>query len=238
LRKDLRSVAADQIRRLEEAMVTRRRWTGAEFRRLLVGHPLMQHLAQRLVWVTYPADGAAGTALRVAEDGSMADVDDEAFAVGDDDVIGVAHPLDLGADLPAWAALLIDYEILQPFPQLHRPVWRLTTEQAAQQRLPEFVDVNVPVDRLLKLERRGWWRRSLPMAAGIQNTMECNLPGPGALDFPLDPGISINDAYDQPTQTLRDARLTGAENFAALDPVIVSELLCDLHYLVDGGPVR
>jgi predicted DNA-binding WGR domain protein len=238
LKKDLRSVAADQIRRLEEAMVTRRRWTGAEFRRLLVGHPLMQHLARRLVWVICSADGAVGTAFRVAEDGSMADVGDEAFVVGDHDLIGVAHPVNLAADLSAWAALFTDYEILQPFPQLNRPVWRLTPEQAAQQSLPEFVDVDVPVDRLLKLERRGWWRRSLPMAAGIQNTMECNLPGAGGLDFPLDPGISINDAYDQPTQTLRDARLTGAENFAALDPVIVSELLCDLHYLVNDGPLR
>ncbi len=76
------------------------------------------------------------------------------------------------------------------------------------------------------------------MDAGIQNAMECNLPGPGGLDFPLDPGISINVAYDQPTQVFRDARLTGAESFAALDPVIVSELLCDLHYLVDGETLR
>ncbi|MEU4645598.1 DUF4132 domain-containing protein [Micromonospora sp. NPDC023814] len=238
LKKDLRSVATDQIRRLEEAMVIRRRWTGAEFRRLLVGHPLMQHLVRRLVWVTVSADGAAGTAFRVTDDGSMADVDDKAFAVGDDDVVGVAHPLDLEADLSAWMALLTDYEILQPFPQLHRPVWRPTAEQAAQQGLPEFVDVDVPVDRLLKLERRGWWRRSVPMDAGIQTTMECDLPGPGGMYFPLDPGITVSDVYDQPAQFFRDARLTGADNFAALDPVIVSELLCDLHYLVNGGLLR
>ncbi|WP_229075179.1 DUF4132 domain-containing protein [Actinoplanes sp. DH11] len=238
LKKDLRSVAADQVSRLEEAMVVRRRWTGAEFRRLLVGHPLMGHLARRVVWVTYRADGAVGTRFRVAEDGSAADVDDKVFTVDDDVAVGVAHPVDLEADLSAWTALFTDYEILQPFPQLHRPVRRLTAEQAAQRKLPEFIDVNVPVDRLLKLERRGWWGRSAPMDAGIQNTMECDLPGPGWLDFPLDPGISINDAYDQPTQTFRDARLTGAENFAALDPVVVSELLCDLHYLVNGGPLR
>ncbi|BAL89716.1 hypothetical protein AMIS_44960 [Actinoplanes missouriensis 431] len=238
LKKDLRSVAADQVRRLEEAMVVRRRWTGAEFRRLLVGHPLMRHLVRRLVWVTYDADRVVGTAFRVAEDSSMADVDDKAFAVSDDDVVGVAHPLDLAADVSAWTALFTDYEILQPFPQLHRPVWRMTAEQAAQRRLSAFVGVHVPVDRLLKLERRGWWRRSVPMDAGIQLTMECSLPGPGYLEFPLDPGISINDVQDQPSQTFRDARLTGAENFAALDPVIVSELLCDLRYLVDGGSLR
>ncbi|MEU4563466.1 DUF4132 domain-containing protein [Actinoplanes sp. NPDC023936] len=238
LKKDLRSVAGDQVRRLEEAMVIRRRWSGAEFRRLLVGHPLMGHLARRLVWVTYRPDGAVGTAFRVAEDGSAADVDDKAFTVGDDDVVGVAHPVDLEADLSAWTVLFTDYEILQPFPQLQRPVRRLTAEQAAQRRLPEFVGVDVPVERLLTLERRGWWGRSVPMDAGIQDTMECDLPGPGWLDFPLDPGISVGDVYDQPAQILRDARLTGAENFAALDPVIVSELLCDLHYLVNGGSPR
>ncbi|MEU4419101.1 DUF4132 domain-containing protein [Actinoplanes sp. NPDC024001] len=238
LKKDVRTVAADLIHRLETAMVVQRRWTADEFRRLLVEHPLMRHVVSRLVWATFTAEGTVGTAFRVAEDGSPADVDDKELALADDASIGVAHPLHIDSDLTAWTRLFTDYEILQPFPQLSRPVRRLTAEQAAQQRLTEFVGASVAVDRLLKLERRGWWVRSTPMDAGIQNTVECYLPGRGALTFPLNPGISVQFPNEDSTQTFSDARLSGAPNFAALDPVILSELLCDLHYLQHGGAMR
>ncbi|MDR7275626.1 DUF4132 domain-containing protein [Catenuloplanes atrovinosus] len=238
LKKDVRTVAADLIHRLETALMIQRRWTADEFRRLLVEHPLMRHVVSRLVWATFTADGTVGTAFRVAEDGSLADVDDKEFALAGDAAVGVAHPLHIESDLPAWTRLFADYEILQPFPQLHRPVRRLTAEQAAEQRLTEFVGAHIAVDRLLKLERRGWWGRSTPMDAGIQDTMECHLPGRGGLTFPLDPGISVQFPHEDPMQTLRDARLSGAPNFAALNPAIVSELLCDLHYLVHGGAIR
>ncbi len=39
LKKDVRTVAADSIRRLEQAMTHRRRRTVEEFTRLFVGHP-------------------------------------------------------------------------------------------------------------------------------------------------------------------------------------------------------
>ncbi|WP_433796661.1 DUF4132 domain-containing protein [Actinoplanes sp. CA-252034] len=238
LKKDVRTVAAGLIHRLETAMVVQRRWTADEFRRLLVEHPLMRHVVSRLVWATFTAEGAVGTAFRVAEDGSPADVDDKELTLADESSIGVAHPLHIESDLTTWTRLFVDYEILQPFPQLQRPVRRFTAEQAAQQRLTEFVGANVAVDRLLKLERRGWWLRSAPMDAGIQDTVECHLPGRGGLTFPLDPGISVQFPNEDPVQTFRDARLSGAESFAALDPVILSELLCDLHYLRHGGAMR
>ncbi|KJS51024.1 hypothetical protein VM98_39430, partial [Streptomyces rubellomurinus subsp. indigoferus] len=72
LKKDVRTVAGDQIRRLEDAMVSGRSWTAEEFAQLFVGHPLLWHLVRRLVWLA-EADGTA-TAFRVAEDRTLADV--------------------------------------------------------------------------------------------------------------------------------------------------------------------
>ncbi|MDL4814335.1 DUF4132 domain-containing protein [Actinomadura opuntiae] len=130
LKKDLRTIADQEIKRLEKAMTTRRAWTPGDFRGLFADHPLLGHIVRRLVWIT---DG--GTAFRVAEDRTYADINDDSFAPPSDARISVAHPLLLGDDLDAWAELFADYEILQPFEQLGRPVHRLTGDERAAHRL-------------------------------------------------------------------------------------------------------
>src|SRR5919199_788970 len=50
LKKQVAEVAKIQAVRLEQAMGNGRRWSAEEFMRLLVDHPLMTHLVQRLVW--------------------------------------------------------------------------------------------------------------------------------------------------------------------------------------------
>ncbi|WP_067794662.1 DUF4132 domain-containing protein [Actinomadura formosensis] len=129
LKKDLRTIADQEIKRLEKAMTTRRSWTPDDFRTLFVAHPLMGHIVRRLVWIT---DG--GTAFRVAEDRTCADVDGAPFTPAPDARIGIAHPILLD-DLDAWAELFAGYEILQPFAQLGRPVYRLTADERAAHRL-------------------------------------------------------------------------------------------------------
>src|SRR5204863_4660248 len=96
LKKDLRSVADDQIRRLERAMVTQRRWSTAEFRELIVGHPLLWHIARRLVWVSDD-----GRSFRLAEDRTLADAHDDTLTLDDRARVGIAHPLHLTGTLDA-----------------------------------------------------------------------------------------------------------------------------------------
>jgi hypothetical protein len=101
LKKDVRTLAADQIGRLERAMVGQRRWRAEEFRRLFVVHPLLWHIARRLVWAGFGPDGAVRVAFRVAEDRTLADVEDDELALDDASPVGVAHPLHLGDAVPA-----------------------------------------------------------------------------------------------------------------------------------------
>ncbi|MEU4557529.1 DUF4132 domain-containing protein [Actinoplanes sp. NPDC023936] len=98
LKKDVRTVAADQVRRLEQAMVRGRRWPLTEFRRFFVDHPLIWHISRRLVWAIYSPSGPV--AFRIAEDRTFSTVDDEPFTPAGDAVVGVAHPLDLRAGRP------------------------------------------------------------------------------------------------------------------------------------------
>ncbi|MEV6306015.1 DUF4132 domain-containing protein [Actinoplanes sp. NPDC051861] len=235
LKKDVRTVAADQVRRLERAMVTGRRWTGTEFRQLFVAHPLLWHLVRRLVW----ADHSSGAAFRVAEDRSFSTVDDDAFTLPDDALVGVAHPVHLGTAVPAWAELFADYEILQPFPQLSRPVLTLTPDEREATHLARFENITLPTTRVIGLERFGW-QREAPQDAGMQDRMELHLSPELEVAIELDPGIAIGDLTTFPDQKLTEIYLhdgTGSKwgpagkgriPFGRLDPVTASELLRNL----------
>ncbi|MFB9193391.1 DUF4132 domain-containing protein [Actinomadura verrucosospora] len=243
LKKDVRTVAADQLRRLEAAMVARRRWPAREFRELLAGHPLVRHLVRRLVWLASEGEegDARTTAFRVAEDGTYADVDDETVEIAGTARVRVAHPVDLGGSLAAWSEVFADYEILQPFPQLGRPVHVLADGEGSDGRLERFEGLTVPVGKVLGLTSRGW-DRGAPQDAGIEPWISRRLPGGRHIVIDLDPGIAVGavdalpdqrlDAVglaDRPEQRWLGGGTTGS--FADLDPVTVSEILADLATL-------
>ncbi|MDA1365852.1 DUF4132 domain-containing protein [Glycomyces algeriensis] len=236
LRKDLRTVAADQVKRLERAMVQGRTWTPAEFDEHFVQHPLVWHLARRLVW-TAESDGPR-TSFRLAEDKGCTDVEEEAFTLPADAAIRLAHPALIGGEVDAWGEILADYEILQPFPQLERPVMAFTDEELQTGRLTRFEGVTVPVGKLLGLTSKGW-ERAAPQDAGIEPGMSCEVHGAGYLVLSLDPGIWVGSIEHCPDQTLRAVVLADRDvrgwdvpapkaGFGPVDPVVASEVLAAL----------
>ncbi|MEE3921667.1 DUF4132 domain-containing protein [Micromonospora sp. BRA006-A] len=238
LKKDVRTLAADQIRRFESAMVIGRRWPAADFRRYFLSHPLLWHVVRRLVWATVDDAGQVVSAFRVAEDRTLADVDDEAYTLPDDATVAIAHPLSLGAAVPAWAEVFADYEILQPFPQLGREVFRLDAAERAETLLRRHAGVTVPAGRLLSLERRGW-RRGDPQDAGIQSWLEREVPGGRAVVIDLDPGIAVGIVDMFPDQKIEAIWVNdvpyggwfqrdGKVRLGDLDDVTLSEVLRDL----------
>ncbi|MFV2175525.1 DUF4132 domain-containing protein [Actinomadura sp. LOL_016] len=166
LRKDARAVAAERIQRLERAMVTGVRWTPSEFRRYFAEHPLTMHPARRLLWVAEDDTGA--TAFRIAEDRTLADAADHEFVLPETARVGVVHPLHLDAGaLRAWTEVFADYEILQPFEQLARPVHVPTEEERAGGRLRRFEGLTVPMAALLALVRRAFRLRKASGSIGL-----------------------------------------------------------------------
>ncbi|NEC63441.1 DUF4132 domain-containing protein [Streptomyces sp. SID9727] len=243
LKKEVRTLASDQVRRLEAAMLADRSWTAREFTELFVGHPLVWHLVRRLVWLS-EADGVT-TAFRVAEDRTFAGSGGDAFALPEGATVRLPHPLRLGEAVAVWSEVFADHGIAQPFPQLGRPVYALTEEEAAGHRLGRFEGFKVPTGRVLGLERYGW-QRGNPEDNGVERWISKRLGDGCHLVIALDGGIAIGAVDTYPEQTLETVWLDVEPSdywhhrphdlrFDGLDAVTASELLADLTALTEDA---
>jgi hypothetical protein len=241
LKKELRTVAAEQVRRLEAAMIAARTWTKAEFERYFVGHPLNRHLARRLVWSF--AAGGANTGFRIAEDLTYSNAHDDAVELPEDAVIRLDHPVLMGDKAADWIRLFADYEILQPFDQLARPVIALTAEERETGRFARFEGAEVEALRILGSTSQGW-ARAKPEDAGVEPGITCTLANGLIVTVALRPGIWAGNAKESPQQTVDSVAVSEGEplwrfderasvRLSDLDPVTASEILAKLTRLTD-----
>ena len=158
IKKEAKSIAKDQLGRYETAMVTGRRWPLADFREFLIEHPLSFQLTRRLVWATFGEGDLFVHSFRVAEDRTFADIDDDTIELADDTTVGIVHPIALAGSndeaIDRWTEVFGDYELLQPFPQLARPMAAPSADQVAQSELS--LDTATSEGRVLALRHRGW----------------------------------------------------------------------------------
>jgi predicted DNA-binding WGR domain protein len=168
LKKQVAEAIKVQSVRLEQAMVTGRRWSVPEFEMLLARHPLMINLVRLLVWSAQDAGGRPAGTFRVTEDGTYADARDESFVPDGAGSVGIAHPLHLPEEeRAAWGEVFSDYELAPPFPQLGRAVYGLEAGEAAAKEITRFRDIAIPPAALVfTLEKQGW-NRGVPEDAGV-----------------------------------------------------------------------
>ncbi|WP_229075180.1 DUF4132 domain-containing protein [Actinoplanes sp. DH11] len=209
LKKELKQVGGDRIRAVEDAMVTGRRWSAAEFRALFLDHPVMWQLTHRLLW---EASGEHGTTcFRVAEDRTFADLHDKAWQLDEAATVAVPHPCRLGDDRAAWAEVFADYAVIQPFPQLGREV---TTPGEVD--LATFAGAKVDGRKLFVLTSKGW-------RFGDDHTSVLR-DWPQTVEIAYTPGYHWQEPDEPKT-------LTAVRGCDGLDPVAFSEVMRDLHYL-------
>jgi Domain of unknown function (DUF4132) len=119
LKKQMGEIVKIQSVRLEDAMITERHWPWAEFSSLLVQHPLLIHLVQRLIWETYSPEGTLTQTFRVSEDRTYADCSDNAFTPDESTVVGIIHPINLSEDLKAqWGQTSAITKLFRPLRKL------------------------------------------------------------------------------------------------------------------------
>lgn len=240
LKKDAKAIAQGQLVRLEMVMCAQRRFPAESFQGFFVDHPLMIHLVRRVVWGVYGKDGALASTFRVAEDRSFSDEKDRAFTLADDATIGLCHRLEMDdVTVAAWGQVLSDYEIIQPFDQLAREVFRITEAEAKGNSLERMKDVEVKTSKIQGLEARGW-RKGAPQDAGWVWDVWKPLPGGLVAEMGIQGGICMGYMEGTPTeQKLGNVCLRKKDEwqaskeltFAALSPAVFSELVRDIEQL-------
>ncbi|MCB0036623.1 MAG: DUF4132 domain-containing protein, partial [Anaerolineales bacterium] len=244
LKKQVRETAKVQAVRLEQALVSQRRWSGADFERFLVKQPLMIHLTRLLLWGAATADGATRL-FRVTEEQDYADVDDDELLLDPSWQIGLVHPLALdGAVLSEWGELFSDYELVPPFPQLAREVYRLTAEEKGQLEWHGLAEAEINGRSLMSgLIGRGW-ERGYPQDAGMvyghskwfaQAGLTAVVEYEGLYIESPDWGNpqGIQRCFFVPRRYIPDYGYRGQDKIPLgdVDPLIVSEVWRDLYAL-------
>jgi hypothetical protein len=210
LKKDAAAIADRQIRRFEAAMVSGREWRVADFETYVAKHPLLRHLARRLVWSVQNAT------FRVAEDGTYANAKDAPVTLPADARVRIPHPASMKEDeRAAWATLFADYKIAQPFEQLGRATGARVKRDAFKVKATKVLGT---------LESRGWRRND----RGHVTVYLRALRSGGDAKLPISPGISMEYIRDADDQTISGVELP--QN--ASDPVDLAEITRDLDALM------
>ncbi len=253
LKKQIAEVVKIQSARLEQAMVTGRRWTPEAFDLLLVRHPLMTNLTRLLVWGAYDAQGHLLGTFRVTEDLTFADESDETFTLPEETAaVGIVHPLPLSdSQRSAWGEILGDYELIPPFPQIGRPLYGLEPDEAEADVITRFKGIKIPPQSLVfGLEKQGWIRGA-PMDAGVFAEHIKVFPGADVTAVATYEGVPVGYMEgweDQEIETcfflrgtkhqtgyMSHARNQNVLKLAKVDPVVLSETLRDLTLIAAKG---
>lgn len=218
LKREVRKIVPEQLRRIERAMIAQRRFDLGAFQHAFVAHRLLLHIVRRLVWAAH--EGDATTFFRVADDGTFATVDDRPFVPNAGAEITVAHPLGLGKDGCArWSTALGDYEIVQPFPQVGREVY-------GERDLTSAIGRNVPHTALLALEHRGWKRAD--ERGRFVTDFERDVGGGRSVRVTFSPGLDRSELASSGEQKIASCVPVVAKTFAELGPIWISEIARDL----------
>ncbi|WP_407060084.1 DUF4132 domain-containing protein [Escherichia coli] len=249
LKKDARTVAAQQVARLESAMCLRRRWSLENFQLFLVEHPLVRHLTRRLIWGVYSAENQLLACFRVAEDNSYSTADDDLFTLPEGDIsIGTPHVLEISpTDAAAFGQLFADYELLPPFRQLDRNSYALTEAERNASELTHWAGRKCPSGRVMGLANKGWIKGE-PQDGGWIGWMIKPL-GRWSLIMEIDEGFAVgmSPAELSAEQLLSKLWLwegkaesygwgsnsTQEAQFSVLDAITASELINDIEALFE-----
>ena len=223
-------VVAEQVRRLELAMASGRRWARDDFLGGIASHPVLRAVARGLVWAA--GDRSSPLMFTLDARGRTVDATDATVALPEG-AVWLPHPLQLD-DQPkaAWVAAFASQGRPQPFRQLDRPVFQLNPDEASARTLSRYAGRTVSAARLAHLVKRGW---KLGPADGVSDAVRVLRKPVGAsvAQLSISPGLPGRTLVGGPPQALGEVNWTDA---GPLGPVEASEMLFDLGALDEAAP--
>lgn len=241
-----------QARRLEGSYLTPRSWPFATWRERLLDHPLLQHLARRLIWIV---GRGARTRAVIWDEGRLVELDGAPAGAAPDEEVRLWHPLDAAPSaVREWRRWLLERGVTQPFAQAWRELYRpgepaapaggprsarRATRAGSRARDPRGGLPSVPLQRSAlraRCRRRGWSyvrsrkgdaaRRALP---GTGLSVELRLRGA--------PAGAAGEAADRVAPcALAFYDAEGARvALEAVPALVFSELLRELTLLTEGA---
>ena len=144
LRRNLKKVAKQQAKRLQDALICNRRWPLVRWQTLFVEHPLLGLVAQGFIWQRWDAEGNRCESFRISEDRSLIMADDETVELQEKDLISLWHPvLDDEQSQIDWQTHLNDYEIKPLLEQAGLPRLLLDDKELQSKDLKRFTGLEV-----------------------------------------------------------------------------------------------
>ncbi len=168
MKKQMKATVASQKLRLEQALSVERKWKAEDWQALFVKNPVMHQFAIGLIWGLYGPEGLEQT-FRYMEDGTFNTEDEEEMELPESSIIGLVHPVELSEESrKTWTEQLADYEVIQPFRQLDRTIYRLEPEEENARTLERFGGCILNGLSLSgKLQSMGWYRGSVQDGGGF-----------------------------------------------------------------------
>ena len=248
LKKALRETLSMQTKRMEDAMVNARHWNPGDFDTFIVRHPLMVNLARQLVFGSYEGAGKLQRTFRITEDQSLADQNDDPFALPRDGRIGLVHPAQLDEESrSAWTEIFADYAIIPPFKQLARRVCQAEPDDLDQTEITRLNIARIPGKILYAILERAHWRRDLPSDSGSfsqhskyyksADTTAFIGYSPGLYNGYYDDAQSLDEVYFASGNILpeRSSFLHQRLKIRQVDPIVLSEVLRMAHAIAAKG---
>ncbi len=249
LKKQIKDVVKIQAVRLEQAMVASRRWSVADFEKLLVRHPLMINLVRRLLWGGFDKTGKLQRSFRVTEEQEYASSSDTATSLDGLHEIGIVHPLHLSDDERGkWGEVFGDYEIIAPFPQLGRRVHKLLPNEQKAKEITRFNGPKINPMALVGILDKLGWQRGTVQDGGVYHYHTKEFPTAAVTAvIQYAKGVPVGYIEGWEDQTLErgyfvpHGELPGwyqhdkAVQWGQIDPVVVSEVLGAMAVLASKG---
>jgi hypothetical protein len=230
--KALRDELVTQRVRVEGDLVRQARWSLAHWRERVLPHPLLGPMCRALVWTLIAPDGA-NALVRPTEGGELIDASMDDVGAPEGSEVALTHPLHMSdAQLQAWTAHVLEFELVQPFDQLGRAlhdvgdpeVQALILALEARERLVDLktlrhLDRQTPL-RLKMEEYDSDWART-----------RFELPVEPAVEVAFTPEdkkrYAFGSIHIRPRSTNPDFYYKGSQpmTYADIDPLLFSEAI-------------